>query len=241
MVHFVPVPIKNGLKKLARSAFGLDVRVAESRAFELMTFEGNFKYASRMLHFERLLQQVEHVDGRIVECGVGPGRGIFAFSLLTQHATWPREIWGFDTFEGMPAPTAEDGTANRDMEGVWKHPEEQVTGLLRHNGLDAEFIESNITFVPGLLSDTLPHYDGGPIALLHLDVDFYESYKTALECLWAYVAEGGIVAFDEYKQRAWPGATQAIDEFFANRSEQVVKSAVVDLYYVVKQHSFGGQ
>ena len=241
MIRYVPVPIKKGLRNLARSAFGLDVRTAASRAFELRTYEGNYKYASRLLHFERLVHKVEHVDGRIVECGVGPGRAIFAFSLLTQHVARPREIWGFDTFEGMPAPTAEDGEANKGMAGVWKYPRQEVVDLLRHNGLDPAFIQENVTFVPGLLGDTLPDYDGGPIALLHLDVDFYESYKTALECLWPYVAEDGIVAFDEYGQSAWPGATQAIDEFFADRPEQIVKSMVVDLYYVVKQHSIDGR
>ena len=181
------------------------------------------------------MREVEHVEGRIVECGVGPGRSIFMFSLLTQFVTCPREIWGFDTFEGMPPPTAEDGEANRDMAGVWKHPQQQVVGLLKHNGLDGAFIRDNVTFVPGLLTDSLPRYDGGPIALLHLDVDFYESYKTALELLWPYVAEGGIATFDEYLQDAWPGATQAIDEFFSGRPEQIVKSPIIDRYYVVKQ------
>ena len=241
MFRNLPSPAKRGLRNLARSALGLDIRLAKSRDYDLMTYEGNVKYASRLLHFERLLQKVEHVDGKIVECGVGVGRSMFAFSLLTQRTARPREILGFDTFKGMPSPTAEDGVANRDMAGVWKHPEEQVVGLLTHNGISTTFIHEHVTFVPGLLNETLPSYDGGPIALLHLDVDFYESYKTALSLLWPFVADGGIVAFDEYLQASWPGATQAIDEFFANRTEQIVKSKVVDLYYVVKQQSEDGR
>ncbi len=241
MIRRLPGPIKQGLRKLVRSAFGLDIRLAESRDHDLRTYEGNFKHASRLLHFERLLRQAENVEGRIVECGVGPGRSIFAFSLLTQFVTRPREIWGFDTFEGMPQPTAEDGEANSNMAGVWRFQQDHVAGLLRHNGLNPEFIQDNIRFVPGLLEDTLPRYDGGPIAFLHLDVDFYESYKTALELLWPHVAEGGIVAFDEYLQDAWPGATQAIDEFFADRLEEVVKSDIADRYYVVKQRSVDRQ
>ena len=235
MIRYLPSPIKHSLRNLARSALGLDVRLAERRDFEVQTYEGNFKHSSRLIHLEHLLREVEHVEGRIVECGVGPGRSIFMFSLLTQFVTRPREIWGFDTFEGMPSPTAEDGEANRDMEGVWRHPEEQVIGLLKHNGLAPSFIRDNITFVPGLLGDSLPHYDGGSIALLHLDVDFYESYKTALELLWPHVAEGGIATFDEYLQDAWPGATQAIDEFFSGRPEQIVKSPIINRYFVVKQ------
>ncbi len=241
MFRYLPASAKNGLRNLARSAFGLDVRLAERRDFDLQTYEGNWKHAGRLLHLEHVLREVEHIDGTIVECGVGPGRSIFMFSLLTQSVTRRREIWGFDTFEGMPPPTIEDGKSNRDMEGVWKHPQEQVVGLLKHNGLAPEFIQDNIILVPGLLSKSLPSYDGGAIALLHLDVDFYESYKTALELLWPHVAEGGVVTFDEYLQDAWPGATQAIDEFFASRSEQIVKSPVIDRYYVVKQSADDGR
>ena len=112
---------------------------------------------------------------------------------------------------------------------------------MEFNGIDRSFITENIKFVPGLFSETLPTYNDGPIALLHLDIDFYESYKIVLESLYDHVAPGGIIAFDEYLKSVWPGATQAVDEFFADRPEDVVKSpitdqypSVTDLYYVVK-------
>ncbi len=174
MIRKIPAPVKDKLKTLARTSLGLDIRFAPSRKFDIQLYEGNTKYTRRLFHFECLLQQVEHVEGRIVECGVGPGRSIFAFSVISQHVTRPRQIWGFDTFEGMPPPTEEDGKENRRKAGIWNYPRQ-------------------------------------------------------------HVAPGGIVAFDEYNSPAWPGATQAIDEFFADRPEQIVKSSVVDLYYVVKQ------
>ena len=105
---------------------------------------------------------------------------------------------------------------------------------MQFNGIDQSFITDNIKLVPGEFSESLPVYDGGPIALLHLDIDFYESYKTALESLYCHVAPGGIIAFDEYLKPVWPGATQAIEEFFADRPEEIVRSPVTELYYVVK-------
>ena len=241
MFRRVPASIKDRLRKLARSTLGLDIRLAASRDYEIKTYEGNFRYSRRLLYLEHLLKLVEQVEGRIVECGVGPGRSIFAFSLLTQFVARSREIWGFDTFEGMPAPTTQDGEANRNMAGVWVYPQAQVVDLLEHNGLDPTFVRNKITFVPGLLDESLPHYDGGPIALLHLDIDFYESYRTALKYLWPHVAAGGIVVFDEYLKPSWPGATQAVDEFFAERPEQIEVSPIYDRYYVVKQPSNEGQ
>ena len=237
MRKILPSIVKEKLRVFARDVLGLDVRFARSRGFDVYSYEMNTKYTRRLLHFEHLLSQTDHVEGRIVECGVGPGRSIFAFSIITQSLTRPREIWGFDTFEGIPPPRAEDGKSNAHKTGWWNHPRSQVVELLLFNGIDRSFIAERIKFVPGDFSKSLPEYDGGPIALLHLDVDFYESYKTALELLFVHVAPGGIVAFDEYRNPTWPGATQAIDEFFADRPEQIVKSSVADLYYVVKTGS----
>ena len=226
--------VKKKLHDLARIYVGLDVHTARRRDFDLVPYSMNAKYTRRLLHFESLLQRIEGLEGRIVECGVGPGRAIFAFSVLTQHVTRPREIWGFDTFEGMPPPRPEDGTHNAEKGGMWAWRPEQVGASLQLAGISASFIEDKVTFVPGRLQDSLPAYDGGPIAFLHLDVDFYASYKTALELLYEHVVPGGIVAFDEYGQKTWPGATRAVDEFFATRTEQPVKSPIVDLYYVIK-------
>ena len=194
------------LKVLARRVLGLEIRFAPSRKYEVSLYEMNAKYTRRLFHFEALLRQVEGVEGRIVECGVGPGRSIFAFSLISEKLGRPREIWGFDTFAGLPAPTGEDGRGNPAQGGLVG-----VLGGARGGAAEAQRPGSpdhirQVSFFPGLFDETLPKYDGGPIALLHLDVDLYESYKTALQSLYEYVAPGGVVAFDEYGQAAWPGA-----------------------------------
>lgn len=225
--------VKKTAHDLARTYLGLDIRTARRRDFDCYPYRMNVKHTRRLLYFEALLKQLEGLEGRIVECGVGPGRSIFMFSVLTQHVTRPREIWGFDTFSGMPSPGTEDGAHNAEKGGIWAWRPDQVRALLQLAGVSESFIEDNVKFVPGRLEDSLPTYDGGPIALLHLDVDFYLSYKTALELLYPHVVPGGIVAFDEYGQATWPGATQAVDEFFATRRKRVVKSPLADLHYVV--------
>ena len=234
MRRILPRSTKERLRVFARVVLGLDIRFARSREFDIWCYEMDARYTRRLFHFEHLLKKVDHIEGRIVECGVGPGRSIFAFSIISQCLTRPREIWGYDTFEGMPSPGVEDGKSNAHKGGWWNHPQRHVVDLLQFNGIDRTFIAENVTFIPGRLSDTLPGYDGVPIALLHLDVDFYKSYRTALESLFDNVAPGGIVAFDEYRDPIWPGATSAIDEFFADRPEEIAKSPVTDLYYVVK-------
>ena len=232
--HRLPHSLKQGVRTAFRNLTGLDVRFASNYNVEEMTYRGNDWGLRRTLHFERLLQKVENVDGVIVECGVGAGNSMFNWSLLTKTVARPRMVWGFDTFEGIPPPTAEDGPHNVRMTGAWNYSQRRVKELLRFNGLTQKDL-STILFVQGQFCDTLPNYTGGPIALLHLDVDFYQSYMDALTYLWPHVACGGIVAFDEYDHASWPGATQAVDEFFAQKPEEVIASDVSQYYYVVKQ------
>lgn len=74
----------------------------------------------------------------------------------------------------------------------------------------------------GLFSDTLPGFQGGPIALLHIDADLYESYKTCLEVFWDRMAVSGVVVFDEYhRPNRWPGAKAAVDEFQAQHKDDM--------------------
>jgi hypothetical protein len=47
---------------------------------------------------------------------------------------------------------------------------------------------------------------------------------------------GGVIAFDEYREDTWQGATKAIDEFFADKKEKLTRSRYLpSKHYVVKQ------
>ena len=234
MRSILPISAKERLRAMARVLLGLDIRFANSRRFDIRRYELDAPHIRRFLHLEYLLRQIEHLEGRIVECGVGPGRTIFAFSIITQSLTRPRKILGYDTFGGLPAPGEEDGKENAHKAGWWNHSRQQVLELLQFNGIDSTFISESIEFIPGKFCDSLPSYDGAPIALLHLDSDLYESYLAALNSLYQYVVPGGIITFDEYRAPIWPGPTQAVDEFFEDRPENVVRSPLREFYYVVK-------
>ena len=226
--------IRKQLHDLARVWLGLNVRSARRRGFDLEPYNVDEWHARRLLHFERLLTEVEDLPGRIVECGVGAGRSLFAFAVITQHVARPREIWGFDTFQGMPPAGPEDGEHNADKAGNWNCGQEQVIESLKLAGITESFIADKVTLVAGRLQDSLPAYDGGPIALLHLDMDWYASCRTALELLYDHVVAGGVVALGGYGRQAWPGPTRAMDEFFHTRPEELLESPVADLHYVVK-------
>ncbi len=227
-------------RTLARRALGLDVQSAASRKYDLLRFEHNYKYVSRFMHFESLFKEIEHISGSIVECGVGPGRSLFDFAVIsTAPGQRARHICGLDTFEGIPDATPPDGRWNSRIRGTWSYSMEHVRENLLLAGLDEEFVRTNITLIPGEFGLSLPTLDsewsGEGIALLHIDVDLYDSYRLVLEHLYDHVVPGGIITFDEYGLANWPGATRAIDEFFEDKPEEIVRSPVTDRYYYTKR------
>jgi hypothetical protein len=72
------------------------------------------------------------------------------------------------------------------------------------------------TIVPGLFQDTVPRWGTQPIALLHVDGDWYESVRATLDNLYDHVSTGGIILFDDYGH--WAGARRAVDEFMKSRN-----------------------
>ena len=116
--------------------------------------------------------------------------------------------------------------------GIYSQEQVRENLLGRRTGRGFQLPTSSL--LRGELRTTLPSYDAGPIALLHLDVDIYQSYRAALELLYDHVAPRGAIAFDEYRLEAWPGATKAIDEFFEGKPERIVRSPVAERYFTIK-------
>lgn len=178
----------------------------------------------RLFYFHHMIQRVAAVPGDLVECGVSIGYGILNWALLTELSGSNRRIVGFDSFAGFPASTEADRTADGNFSkemGEYTSPPELVLKVLEDGSVSADFVARNVRLVRGYFESTLPRYSGS-IALLHLDCDLYESYRTCLEQLYRLVVPGGIIMFDEYEDPRFPGAKRAIDEFFSDKVENPV-------------------
>lgn len=162
-------------------------------------------------YISRMLDKVKGIEGDIVECGVGQCRTFLYFNALNTDST--RFIYGFDSFKGFPEPTEHDTSDRKPKKGEW-------SGFTPHDAMDT-------LKCAGIASPAT-------IALLHLDVDLYASYKACLERLAPNVVKGGIIMFDEYKSSKWPGATKAIDEFFGEKVKDFQYDEAGKYYYVVR-------
>lgn len=172
-----------------------------------------------------LRRGVEHVvergiSGAIVECGVWRGGSMMAVAYTLQELDSLRDLYLFDTFEGMTPPTdtdrdihgelASDRLAEEDRATGWGwavSPRDEVEQNLRATGYDPD----RIIYVEGRVEDTVPAHAPEDIALLRLDTDWYESTKHELEHLYPRLAPGGILIIDDYGH--WSGAKRAVDEY----------------------------
>ncbi len=172
-----------------------------------------------------LIQAVRYVSannipGAMVECGVWKGGSMAAIArTLLQLQDVSRELYLFDTFEGMTAPTAKDldytgKKASQVLRDVPRDkcddaPLEQVKEVLYGTGYPRE----RIHFVRGRVEETIPASAPDPIALLRLDTDWYDSTKHELVHLFPRLPKAGVILIDDYGH--WQGSRQACDEYFA--------------------------
>ncbi len=172
-----------------------------------------------------LIQAVRYVSasaiaGAIVECGVWKGGSMAAIArTLLQLQDVRRDLYLFDTFEGMPEATAKDVdyTGKQASEVLLENPAfrcadaplERVKEVLYGTGYPRE----RIHFVRGRVEETIPASAPDSIALLRLDTDWYTSTKHELVHLFPRLARAGVIVIDDYGH--WRGSRQACDEYFA--------------------------
>jgi len=151
--------------------------------------------------------------GAVVECGVwNGGSSAMVAAGLGRAGGAARPFWLFDSFAGLPDPTEDDGERVRaaHFPGWCTGAEGRVLEAHRlvGHGLRPAAI------VPGWFDDTLERNRAavGPIALLHIDADWYDSVLAVLRAFYAQVVAGGTVVIDDYG--AWAGCRKAVHDHF---------------------------
>jgi O-methyltransferase len=171
-----------------------------------------------------LIQAVRYLSanaiaGAIVECGVWKGGSMGAVArTLLQLRDVKRDLYLFDTFEGMPEPGVEDvDYSGKQASEVLREevgmrcsdaPLDRVKEVLYGTGYPRE----RIHFVQGRVEETIPASAPDAISLLRLDTDWYSSTRHELAHLFPRLSQAGVIIIDDYGH--WRGSRQACDEYF---------------------------
>lgn len=165
------------------------------------------------------------IPGAFAECGVWKGGSVLAMILSLQDMGHEdRDIYLYDTFEGMTEPTEADVSPfHPDARELWEQTggapwpelfdsdafsEEAVRATLLATGYPAD----RLHFVRGRVEDTIPATAPARLALLRLDTDWYESTLHELRHLYPALSDGGVLIIDDYGH--WEGCRRAVDEYF---------------------------
>lgn len=89
----------------------------------------------------------------------------------------------------------------------------QVRESFARHGVETS--SNGVSLVRGLFSDVL-HLDQ-PVALAHVDGDWYESTWTCLERIAPRLVPGGRIVVDDYW--IWTGCRAAVEEYVAGRTD----------------------
>jgi len=147
----------------------------------------------------RLVGELTGVPGAMAECGVYQGGALKALA----DACPDRTVYGFDTFEGLPAEAWTEG----EIHGVGDFRDtsvEAVSAGLADN--------PNVRLMPGLFPSTARDLEGERFALVHLDFDFYASTRDAIAWFLPRLSPGGVLVFDDVDWKHCPGVRRAVDE-----------------------------
>lgn len=160
------------------------------------------------------------IAGNFVECGVWQGGSCMnmALTLLSRNRT-NRDLWLYDTFEGMTPPQSQDvDLLGRSAADLLSSPDlgpetrcEATLETVKVNLESTGYPSSRIHYIAGAIKRTIPNQMPEKISLLRLDTDWYESTRHELEHLYPRVSSGGIVLIDDYGH--WQGCRKAVDEF----------------------------
>ncbi len=155
------------------------------------------------------------INGSLLEFGVYKGNRLQRWLELLEKLDYPiRQVFGFDSFEGLPAPTS------RDYPG-WEEGQfgdasfEIVSSRLQSSERE------NLHLIKGWLKNTLTDSMKtrvGNVAFAMIDVDLYEPAQEALSFITGLVVDHGIIAFDDWAFSTEKGESAALFEWIEQHS-----------------------
>lgn len=137
--------------------------------------------------------RANNLKGDFVECGVergGSATGVINY--IGRKAFGNRKFYLFDTFEGLDADLVLEDEAQQFQRSQDKYP--NVYDDVVESFKDYDFVN----IVRGSVPSTLTHFEPGPVAYLHIDMNAAQPECAAVEFFWPYLEPGAPVLFDDY-------------------------------------------
>lgn len=210
-----------------------------------LDYAAQIAYSTReTLYFSyEIAKKYNEKNAVFVECGVAAGAQIIAMRYGAPDVL----IFAYDSFEGIPLPSNRDdqmpgiqmlkeweqkslpdpGKQKLSSTGATSVPVDDFWAHLVQSGVNV----TGVIPVRGWFEETVPNYMSGPIQVLRLDGDLYNSTFVCLQYLFPHVVKGGCVIIDDWQL---PGCQAAVKEYFDLIGYEPNYQYVSNICYLIK-------
>lgn len=205
----------------------------------------NINTSNNILLIIQELIRLDDRDGVYLELGTYRGSTLLSCAEACDFFNLKTKLIGLDTFKGFPDNLSANNYdhPNHFIElfnsGVIskKHFEDaskRTNNLTSLSHLNKEYFKDidlifkhvkrydNISLIKSEIKDSRKLVDK-PIKVLFFDCDLYQSYIDGLNIFYDKVIKGGSIIFDEYFSYKYPGALQAVIDFFKEKNPEIIK------------------
>ncbi|MDN5881363.1 MAG: TylF/MycF family methyltransferase [Nitrosospira sp.] len=180
-------------------------RRSDNRMTELGMLSQAFEFA-----------KINEVPGDYFEFGLWRGKTFaYAHRMKRRYGQHGMKLWGFDSFQGLPA--TEEHPDNIWYEGQFACTRPEFEGILASRGIRSSEYELIEGFYNESLNDVAHgRLSGRKAAVIYVDCDLYDSTIQVLNFIQPYVVSGSIICFDDfynYKGDPEQGEQRALADF----------------------------
>ncbi len=169
----------------------------------------------RCLAIYEAFKQTLDVPGDIFEFGCWKGSNLlYLAKLLTLfQPNSIKQVYGFDSFEGLQTFADEDGAETKQtFQNRYQGNRDVLEKFIRLYEM-----ESWVHLVVGNALETIGDFDRANrhtmLSISYIDFDLYEPCKAALDFSDGRLSVGGLIILDEALTDTWKGEGQALREF----------------------------
>jgi len=165
----------------------------------------------RLYELWSIAKQLAGVEGCFLEVGACRGGTGALLAHVAANSSPSRQVYLADTFKGVVK------TGPMDTDYVDGHHSETSIEIVKD--LLASMNLTNTTVLEGIFpEDTAAQVTSDKIALLHSDVDVYQSTKDVVEWALPRLSVGGVIIFDDYGFYSCEGVTRYVNELRAHEN-----------------------
>ncbi len=178
--------------------------------YERLVGTDNYHRLDRMYTLDQLMRHTYYLPGDTVECGVYEGAS--SYLICRQLVDTGKCHHIFDSFAGLSAPSKEDGSH-------WSQGSLTADEALVRRNL-SEF--ASVRYYQGWIPERFHEVSEAKFSFVHIDVDLYQPTLDSFRFFYERMNPGGIMLCDDYGFNSCPGATRAMNAFFADKPEKIV-------------------